>query len=309
MQIRPSSLMMAVSMAILTAGVFPACERQPVTTNAHEAGIMNHPLADADLSILGDQSKGKGRTGSTGGSAAVTAAPTTGAATFAAGGPEAAVPAKPDFSTPKNALKSFFAVAPTSKLDDLKVFFATPANDDEKDLLNTGWSDDILGFPLLAAIKEKFPDQSAKSPLAMMMDMAKTTIDSSTEEINGDKATVKPTGAGVMGQPVDFVKVGPDWKMVIEEGGLLHKHDDNQKAAFMAMSDVFTNAIADIKAGKYASADEAMKAVDAARQDVRKKFNLAPSDAPPAPAPADAPPAPARSPAAPAPAPPATPPA
>jgi hypothetical protein len=182
-----------------------------------------------------------------------------------------------DASTPKAAVKSVYDLVKDGKFEDAKACFAKPANDAEKDLLENGWSNDVYSFPLYNALKEKFPAEAGKGlpDIGKMIDFLKTAIDGAAEKIEGDKATLTPNVQGVSGpavEPVSLLKVGAEWKLVIEPGRFLHKVPDNFRAANNAMAELMTTLVAEVKAGKFTTYEQATKAIDQRRQELMKKY-------------------------------------
>lgn len=201
-------------------------------------------------------------------------------------------PAKPDFSSPKSVARSAYTLVFAGQFEDAKKCFAAPANDEEKTLLQDGWSDDIFAFPVFRMLKEKFPDQVGKAfpDIASRGDTLLKNIDSMQEKIEGAKASLTGSGSssGPASEPIQCVKVGNDWKLAIVPGAFLHKVPEQFVAQTKAMKEMFVTFMDDLKAGKLKSPEEAMKALNDRRAEVVKKFT--PSQ--PTPAPQSAPPAP-----------------
>jgi hypothetical protein len=271
-------------------------------------GVVPHVVPDADISILsGPGSGARGRAGTatptrvpsptpasakasdTAPAGGVEAGPATRAATIPTEGEalamlqamteagEKAPPLKINFSTPKGAVESYFAAMLSGSRDSMKSCFVVPKDDAEKELLETGMDVQMAAFPVMAALKEKFPADAAKIPDMgkIMAGMVGPAIQKAGEEINGDKATVKPekqaNASGPMTETIKVVKVGNDWKFPIEEGAFLHKVSAEQKAANAAIVEMYAKAVEDVKAGKYASFEEANKDLEAKTQALRAK--------------------------------------
>ncbi len=183
----------------------------------------------------------------------------------------------PDLTTPKGTVKLCATLLVHGKLDEAKACFVTPANDEERALLENGVSDGTFNFILFAAMKEKFPDEVGKAfpHTDKMIAQMNGMFDGITETVEGNTATLAPASAGGRGlapQPLKLVKEGESWKIAVTEGSFLYKAPAQVAAQNVAMKAAYLELAAAIRAGKFATAVEAGEAVDTRRREVQAKF-------------------------------------
>ena len=190
---------------------------------------------------------------------------------------------KIDTSTPKGTAKGVYDLILAGDFDGMKKLFVTPTTDQEKDLLENGFSDDMYGPPLSAALREKFPD--AKFPQAdKMIAFIKDSIDKMDEKIEGDTCTLtapastRPNGGGPMSQPITLKKVGSEWKIALVESRFTRLPPQQFREAAKARAAVMRELIADIKAGKFATYPDAEAAMRKRMQEVQSKFSATSSE-------------------------------
>jgi hypothetical protein len=184
----------------------------------------------------------------------------------------AALPSKTDHSSPKATLKAVFAGVETGDLAAIKACFVTPANDEQKDLLENGLDTDVISLTtFFNAMKAKFPGAPAKG--GSVVDLM--TLDSTIEEINGEKAIVKSAKESPDQPPINLVKVGDEWKFPIAQdaaGGLLHKKSETEQAASKELEGAVAGVVSDLNAGKFASDDDAMAAFLQKMKAINEKY-------------------------------------
>ncbi len=187
---------------------------------------------------------------------------------------------KVDTSTPKGTVKGLYDLAVAGDFDGLKKLFAAPANDQERELLADGLSDDFYIPALSAAILEKFPE--AKVPnTGTMLERAKGGIDKLEEKIEGETATL--TNPGQMAanmqnknpflRPILLQKQDGAWKIALTESRFLRLPPPRMKALQKARCEAMLEFIADTKAGKYASFEECDKSMKQKLADIHKQHS------------------------------------
>ena len=192
-----------------------------------------------------------------------------------------------DTSTPKGTAKGVYDLVLAGDIDGMKKLFAAPANDKEKELFTYGFSDDIYAPGLSAAFREKFP--TASFPQAdKMVESVKGEIDRMAEKIEGDTATLTQTPAdaakssigGPFKLPIILNKTGGVWKIAITESRFLHMPPPQLKELGKARHEGLEQFIQDVRAGKYATFEEARAAMANKMQENQKKYAPAPQPAP-----------------------------
>jgi hypothetical protein len=275
MRTRLLAMLSAVLLAAWGAGLTRGDRNSATTGDPRSQGLMPHPLPEPALTILQPTGGNAGRpttptqrpptpTPGTGTAAQPASRP---AATSSAPeslrpatGPDIRTVSKTDYSSPKKTLKSYLACLAAADLEGVKACFAVPTTEEEKELLEGLDTDNVGDMAVRNALKERFPGQPTNviiSTVATFVATMVVEIDNASENINGNKATVQlPGGAPKEGPPV-LVKVGNDWKFPLVEGNNCHKRTAEEKRLAKARDEVRASVIADIKAGKYATIEEA----------------------------------------------------
>lgn len=190
---------------------------------------------------------------------------------------------KVDTSTPKATLKSLYDLALVGDFDGIRNLFETPTTDEQKDLLANGLPDDMYGPPIAAALREKFPDSKVPA-MDKMVAMFKVAIDKMDEKIVGDTCTLSAPAAASrpFNEPalpsVTLKKVGDSWKLTLVEGAILRLPPAQFRDLAKARREVMSGFLADIKAGKFATFNDARMSMEKRMLEVQQKF--APTTAP-----------------------------
>jgi hypothetical protein len=179
-----------------------------------------------------------------------------------------------DQTTPEGALKLFFrseAHSDGRALRDLML----ASNPAEQQIVDAIADKTDADRQLTAALRVKFPDPSRLDPqdeAELRLPPVYEKIDQSDEQINGDTATLKAAGPG--GQPFTLKRVDGKWRIplaVLFQSVAPNLLRDQAHQIEIQVA-VMRAATADVTAGKYASASEAIA-------DVKQKiFNAAIAD-------------------------------
>jgi hypothetical protein len=192
---------------------------------------------------------------------------------------------KIDTSTPKGTVKGVYDLILAGDFDGMNKLFATPATDKEKELFENGFSDDMYGPALSAALREKFPNGSFPSADKMVAYL-KDSVDKMDEKIEGDSCTLsvpastRPSVSGPASQPITLKKVDGQWKIAIAEGRFLRLPPAQFRELTKARVATIRGLITDIRAGKFATYEEAQTAMRQRMQETQQKFGPATGSAP-----------------------------
>jgi hypothetical protein len=193
----------------------------------------------------------------------------------------AAEPPAADSSSPKSTARSFYQLIAAGKTSEALQLFATPTTDAEKDLLQHGVGDDLYAFAMFIAIKEKFPDATVPDAARLLKQLAEV-IDRMEEKVDGDRVTLAmaasegPSATGPAFEPIPLKKEGNEWKLAIAEGRFLKLPPPQVREFRAARIAAINGFIADVRAGKFATNDEARQEMQRRYQVVQEKFGPAP---------------------------------
>jgi hypothetical protein len=169
-----------------------------------------------------------------------------------------------DFSSPKGTMKTLLGYLKEGELDRAADCFAKPRNDNERNLLLFGMGDDVYLPALHHALVQKFGEEA--SPLANVL----ASYEQQTQVIDSMEETVDDLNGrlGIKGQEaggITFTKVGGRWKVALVPGAL--KPVPHQRVPIaMEVRAAYLETIAGIQQDKFASAGEALAALDARRR-------------------------------------------
>lgn len=169
------------------------------------------------------------------------------------------------FDSPKATMKTMLSFIKEGQIDRLPQCFVPPQTDDQRNLLTYGMSDDVYLPALHQALVAKFGDEA--SPLGktlLAFDQQLQLVDSMEETTDGVNGRLAPKGFPQAG--IALVKVQSDWKLAIQPGFVLRPLPPQRLESAQALRAAYLDTIKEVESGKYASADDALAALEMRRQ-------------------------------------------
>jgi len=166
---------------------------------------------------------------------------------------------------PKDTVKTLLAFLKNGRVERVPECFVAPRTEDERNMLLYGLGDDAYLPAVHKALVARFGESA--SPLAdklLGFDQQLEVIDSmeeTTDGVNGRLAIKGQDKGGIL-----FLKVKNDWKLAIAPGAMLRPVPRDRLAAAQALRAAYLDTVKEIEKGKFASADEALKTLEARRQ-------------------------------------------
>lgn len=170
-----------------------------------------------------------------------------------------------DFASPKTTMKTLLTILRDGETDRIASCFVEPRNDDERNMLLYGLSDAIYTPAVHRALVAQFGEQA--SPLGKVLasfDEQLAVVDSMVEktEAGHGRLWLKGYEQGAL----TFIQVEEQWKIALTPGLMLRAVPPKQLAAAKAVRAAYLTTIAEIKEGKFATAEQATKTLEARRR-------------------------------------------
>jgi hypothetical protein len=173
--------------------------------------------------------------------------------------------AEEGFASPKATLKTLLTILRDGQLDCVATCFMEPQTEAEENMLLYGLGDDMYRPAVHHALVAKFSEQA--SPLGKVLasfDQQLAVVDSMEEKTDGLNGQLSVKGLDKAG--LSFVKVGGDWKIALVPGLMLRTVPSQRLAAAKAARADYLATIKEIEQGAYATADDAIQALDSRRR-------------------------------------------
>jgi hypothetical protein len=179
---------------------------------------------------------------------------------------EPATPVRDEsFASPRATMKTLLTRLKEGDLEQAYRCFVEPKTNAERDLLHFGLSDDAYLPALHRALAARFGEDASpleKSLLAFELQLQ--VVDALEESIEGDHARLAPQGLSQGGIPL--TRVGDDWKIAIQPSLLLRSVTAERLPTAKATRAAYLETIQQLAQGKFASANEAIAAVEARKR-------------------------------------------
>lgn len=169
------------------------------------------------------------------------------------------------FTSPRETLKTLLSSLKEGQIERVPDCFVEPQSEDERNMLLYGMSDDSFSPAVHKALVEKFGEQG--SPLGrtlLSFEQQLQVVDSMEETTDGINGRLAVKGQDKGG--IAFVRVKNDWKLVIAPSAMLRPIPPNRLASAQALRGAYVDTIEEISNDKFASADDAIKALEARRR-------------------------------------------
>jgi hypothetical protein len=169
------------------------------------------------------------------------------------------------FASPKATMKMLLTILRDGKLNRVADCFVEPQTEVEDNILLYGLGDDMYTPAVHRALVAKFGEKA--SPLGKVLasfDQQLAVVDSMEEITDGINGRLSVKGIDKAG--LAFVKVGDDWKIALTPGSMLRSVPPQRLGTAKAVRAAYLNTIKEIEQGKFATADEAIQALDARRR-------------------------------------------
>jgi hypothetical protein len=187
-----------------------------------------------------------------------------------------------DLSSPKASLKSLLTLIKAGAIDRLPECFVEPRTEQERSLLLYGMGDDIYLPALHSALAAKFGEEASPLETTLLaFEQQLRLVDSMDETIDGTHGRLAPRGLTQGG--IGLVKTQNDWKLALQPGLMLRPVSPQRAASAQRSRAAYLDTIREISANRYASAGEAMQALELRRRDTATPQGPRGPQGPPAP--------------------------